>query len=71
MIKLLEKMVDNHPYFPVRGNGFILLSAIDQADHQVIINAMNTLLDEKLVKEYSVIGISLIHLSPMNLSMIY
>ena len=63
-IRLLEKMVNYHPYFPARGNAFILLAAMDQSDHKVIINAMNTLLDENLVKEYSVIGIPLIHLSP-------
>jgi hypothetical protein len=64
MIKLLEKMMNSHPCFPTRGNAFILLAAMDQTDHKVIINAMNTLLDENLVKEYSVIGIPLIHLSP-------
>jgi hypothetical protein len=64
MIKLLEKMLHNHPYFPARGNAFILLAAMDQSNHKVIINAMNTLFDENLVKEYSVIGIPLIHLSP-------
>ncbi|CAF4379924.1 unnamed protein product [Rotaria sordida] len=37
---------------------------MDQSDHKVIINAMNTLLDENVVKEYSVIGIPLIHLLP-------
>ncbi|CAF4132607.1 unnamed protein product, partial [Rotaria sordida] len=63
-IKLLEKMVHNHPYFPARGSAFILLSAMDQTDHKVIINALNTLFDENLVKEYSVIGIPLIRLSP-------
>ncbi|CAF4435970.1 unnamed protein product [Rotaria sp. Silwood2] len=67
MIKLLEKMLDNHPYFPERGNAFILLSAMDQSDHKVIINAINTLLDENLVKEYSVIEIPLINLSPNEL----
>jgi hypothetical protein len=64
MIKLLEKMLNYHPYFPARGNAFILLSAMDQSNHKVIINAMNTLLDENLVKEYSMIGIPLINLSP-------
>ncbi|CAF1035552.1 unnamed protein product [Rotaria sp. Silwood1] len=63
MIKLLEKMLNNHPFFPARGNAFILLSVLNQSDHKVIVNAMNTLLDENLVKEYSVIGIPLIHLS--------
>ncbi|CAF4360836.1 unnamed protein product [Rotaria sordida] len=37
---------------------------MDQTDHKVIINALNTLFDENLVKEYSVIGIPLIRLSP-------
>jgi hypothetical protein len=37
---------------------------MDQSDHKVIINAMSTLLDENLVKEYAVIGIPLINLSP-------
>jgi hypothetical protein len=64
MIKLLQKMLNHHPYFSARGNAFILLSAMDQSDHKVIINAMNTLLDENLVKEYSMIGIPFIHLSP-------
>ncbi|CAF0940652.1 unnamed protein product [Rotaria sordida] len=64
IITLLEKMLNYHPYFPARGNAFILLSAMDQSDHKVIINAMNTLLDENVVKEYSVIGIPLIHLLP-------
>jgi hypothetical protein len=64
MIKLLEKMVNHHPYFPARGSAFILLSAMDQSDPKVIINVMNTLMDENLVKEYSMIGIPLIHLSP-------
>ncbi|CAF3996881.1 unnamed protein product [Rotaria sordida] len=64
IITLLEKMLNYHPYFPARGNAFILLSAMDQSDHKVIINAMNTLLNENVVKEYSVIGIPLIHLLP-------
>ncbi|CAM4809047.1 unnamed protein product [Rotaria magnacalcarata] len=64
MIKLLEKMLNYHPFFSARGNAFILLAAIDHSDHRVIINAMNALLDENLVKEYSVIGIPLINLSP-------
>ncbi|CAF3762572.1 unnamed protein product [Rotaria sordida] len=63
MIQLLEKMLNYHPYFPARGNAFILLSAMEQFDHKVIINAMNTLFDENLVKEYSVIGVPLIRLS--------
>ncbi|CAF2744828.1 unnamed protein product [Rotaria sp. Silwood2] len=63
MIKLLEKMLNNHPFFPARGNAFILLSVLDQSDNKVIVNAMNTLFDENLVKQYSVIGIPLIHLS--------
>jgi hypothetical protein len=64
MIKLLEKILNNHSSFPARGNAFILLAAMDQSDHKVIVNAMNTLFDENLVKEYSMIGIPLIHLSP-------
>jgi hypothetical protein len=64
MIKLLEKMIHTHIHFAARGSAFILLSAMDHTDHKVIINAMNTLFDENLVKEYSVIGIPLIHLSP-------
>ncbi|CAF1051803.1 unnamed protein product [Rotaria sp. Silwood1] len=67
MIKLLEKMLNYHPYFPARGNAFILLSAIDNFDHKIIINIMNTFFDENIVKEYSVIGIHLIHLSPNEL----
>ena len=63
MIKLLEKMLNNHPYFRGRGSTFILLSAMDQSNYKVIVNAMNTLLDENLVKEYAVIGTNLIHLS--------
>ncbi|CAF1344291.1 unnamed protein product [Rotaria sordida] len=63
MIQLLEKMLNYHPYFPARGTAFILLSAMEQFDHKVIINAMNTLFDENLVKEYSVIGVPLIRLS--------
>ncbi|CAF1566612.1 unnamed protein product [Rotaria sordida] len=64
MIKLLERMLNYHPYFPARGNAFILLAAMDHFNHQIMINAMNALLDENLVKEYSVIGAPLIHLSP-------
>ncbi|CAF3222076.1 unnamed protein product [Rotaria sp. Silwood2] len=64
MIQLLEKMLNYHPYFPARGSAFILLSAMEQPDHKVIINAMNTLFDENLVKEYSMIGVPLIRLSP-------
>ena len=37
----------------LNSNAFVLLSAMDQSDHKVIVNAMNTLLDENLVKEYS------------------
>lgn len=61
--QLLENILNHHPYFPARGNAFILLAAMDHADHRVILNAMNTLFDENLVKEYSMIGIPLIHLS--------
>ncbi|CAF3005478.1 unnamed protein product [Rotaria sp. Silwood2] len=64
MIKLLEKMLHSHPFFLARGSAFILLSAMDNCDQKVIINAMNALFDENLVKEYSVIGIPLIQLSP-------
>ncbi|CAF3030832.1 unnamed protein product [Rotaria sp. Silwood2] len=63
MITLLENMLNHHPWSPARGNAFILLPAMDQSDHKVIINAINTLLDENIVKEYTVIGIPLIHLS--------
>jgi hypothetical protein len=52
MIKLLEKMVNHHPYFPARGSAFILLSAMDQSDPKVIINVMNTLMDENLVNPF-------------------
>ncbi|CAF3075074.1 unnamed protein product [Rotaria sp. Silwood2] len=62
-IKNIEKMLHYHPFFAARGNAFIILAAIDHCDHKVIINTMNTLLDENVVKEYSVIGFSLIHLS--------
>ncbi|CAF1330625.1 unnamed protein product [Rotaria sp. Silwood1] len=64
MIKLLEKILYHQPYFPARGNAFILLSAIDNFNHKIIINIMNKFFDENIVKEYSVIGINLIHLSP-------
>jgi hypothetical protein len=64
MIQFLEKILNHHPYFPARGNAFILLTAMDQCEHKVIINAMNTLFDENVVKEYSVLGTPLIHLSP-------
>ncbi|CAF3726128.1 unnamed protein product [Rotaria sordida] len=67
MIKLLEKMLHYHPYFSARGSAFILLAAIDHCDHKVIINTMNALLDENVVKEYFVIGFPLIHLSPNEL----
>ncbi|CAF4795231.1 unnamed protein product [Rotaria sp. Silwood2] len=67
MIKLLEKMLLYHPYFSARGSAFILLAAIDHNDHKVIINIMNALLDENVVKEYFVIGFPLIHLSPNEL----
>ncbi|CAF4829504.1 unnamed protein product [Rotaria sp. Silwood1] len=64
MVILLEKILNNHPCFAARGNAFILLAAMNQPDHQVIINALNTLLDENVVKKYTAIGIPLIHLSP-------
>ncbi|CAF4146253.1 unnamed protein product, partial [Rotaria sordida] len=63
MITLLEKMLNYHPCFTARGNAFILLAGMDQPDHKVIVNAMNTLLDENVVKKYSIIGMPLIHLS--------
>lgn len=64
MIDLLQRMINAHPYFPARGSAFILLVIMDEVDHQIIIHALNTLFDENLVKEYAVIGIPLIHLSP-------
>ncbi|CAF2790867.1 unnamed protein product [Rotaria sp. Silwood2] len=64
MVTLLEKALNNHPCFTARGNAFILLAAMDQPDHRVIINALNTLLDENVVKKYFAIGVPLIHLSP-------
>ncbi|CAF3760597.1 unnamed protein product [Rotaria socialis] len=64
MIQLLEKMLNHHPCFPARGSAFILLSAMNQSDHKVILNAMNTLLDENLVKGYSIKGIPLVQSSP-------
>ena len=63
LINLLQHMLDNHPFFPARGNAFVLLAALDHPDHQVIIHALNTLFDENCVKEYAMIGIPLIHLS--------
>ena len=67
LITLLEKMVHHHRFSLSRGSAFILLAALDQIDHHVIISAMNTLLDENYVKEYAMIGLPLIHLSPNEL----
>ena len=67
MIKTLQHMIHNHPFFATRGNAFILLAALDHSDHQIIINVMNTLFDENPVKEYTMIGLPLIHLSPTEL----
>ena len=67
MIKTLQHMVHNHPFFSTRGNAFILLAALDHSDHQIIINVMNALFDENIVKEYTMIGIPLIRLSPTEL----
>ncbi|CAF4581823.1 unnamed protein product [Rotaria magnacalcarata] len=57
-------MLNHHPCFPARGSAFILLSAMNQSDHKVILNAMNTLLDENVVKGYSIKGIPLVQSSP-------
>ena len=67
MITLLERMIHHHSFFPARGSAFILLAALDQTEHKVIINALSTLFDENVVKEYAMIGIPLIHLSPNEL----
>ena len=67
MCQLLEKMVHYHSFFPARGSAFIILAALDDTDHQIIVSALNTLFDENLVKEYAMIGIPLIHLSPNEL----
>ena len=67
MIQTLEKILHKHRSFTARGSAFILLAALDQTDHKVIINAMSTLFDENLVKKYTIIGIPLIHLSPQEL----
>ncbi|CAF1101846.1 unnamed protein product [Adineta ricciae] len=64
LIQLLQKMIHHHPYFLARGSAFVLLAALDLTDHKVIINSLNVLFDENLVKDYSTIGIPLIHLSP-------
>ncbi|CAF5082964.1 unnamed protein product [Rotaria sp. Silwood1] len=64
MVVLLKKILNNHPCFAARGNAFILLAAMNQPDHQVIINVLSTLLDENVVKKYTAIEILLIHLSP-------
>ncbi|CAF3551095.1 unnamed protein product [Rotaria socialis] len=64
MITVLEKILNTHPCYTARGNAFILLLAMDESNHKVIINAMNALLDENEVKKYYAIGILLIHLSP-------
>ena len=64
MSKILEKILIKHPCFTARGSAFILLAALDRTDHKMVINAMNTLFDENLVKKYMMIGIPLIHLSP-------
>ena len=64
MTKLLEKMIQQHHFSVSRGSAFILLAALDQTDHKLIINAMNTLLDENLVKQCAMIAMPLIHLSP-------
>ncbi|CAF1290805.1 unnamed protein product [Adineta ricciae] len=63
MIKLLVKTIHYHPYFPARGSAFILLAAIDLPDHRIIIDVLSALFDENLVKEYTTIGMPLIHLS--------
>ncbi|UJR07679.1 hypothetical protein I4U23_011965 [Adineta vaga] len=62
--KILIEILNHHPCFGARGNAFILLAAMDLSDHKIIINALNTLFDENLVKELATIGIPLIHLSP-------
>ncbi|CAF0784628.1 unnamed protein product [Adineta steineri] len=67
MIKLLEYMINHHPYFPSRGSAFILLAAMDLPDHKIIINALNSLFDENIVKQYTSIGIPYIHLPPNEL----
>ena len=67
MINLLDKIVHQHSWYAARGNAFTLLAALDQIDHQVIIDALNTLFDENCVKEHAMIGMSLIHLSPNEL----
>ena len=64
MTKLLEKIIQQHRFSVSRGNAFILLAALDQTDHKLIINAMNTLFDENPVKKCAMIAIPLIHLSP-------
>ncbi|CAM2727295.1 unnamed protein product [Rotaria socialis] len=64
IIKLLEKVLNNHRSFISRGSAFILLSAMNNSDQNVIINALSALFDENEVKKYAAIGIPLIHLSP-------
>ena len=67
LIELFEKIIHYHRSRSRRGSAFILLAALDQINHKVIINAMNTLCDENHVKEYVMIGVPLIHLSPNKL----
>ena len=61
--KLIEKLLNNHPYFTSRGACFILLAASHQPNLTAIINALNILLDENLVETYCLKAIPHIHSS--------
>lgn len=39
--------------FSAEGSAFILIAALDQIDHNVVIDALNILFDENAVKEYA------------------
>ena len=62
----LEKILTEHPYFPARGNAFVLLASLDHIEPSIIYSSLDTLMDENLVKEYVLQAIPMIDLSSLN-----
>lgn len=61
--KLLVRVLNTHWIYSTRGNAFILLAAMNHDDQTIIVDALNGLLDENVVKRYVFKGIPLIVLS--------
>ena len=63
-IAQLRNTLVNNPHYISRAGAFVLLAAIDDLRQDVIIESLNSIIEENRFKQYLLIGIPLIKISP-------